>query len=110
MKNSDPDVVRTPAVSILSFIAIGTPCNSPNQRPSAAALSARSAWRRASSAVTVIKELILSSLVSIAFKQVSTTFREDRSVDIFLLHTINLRLTLSHSFFIYKFRILQKLH
>ena len=76
LKKTDPDVVRTPAVSILSLTAIGIPCSSPNHLPSSIALSASSACRKASSAVTVIIELILSSFFEIDSKQVSTITRE----------------------------------
>src|SRR5262245_6268907 len=52
-KNDEPWVVRTPAVSKMSFTPIGTPWSGPRQRPAASSASARRAASRARPALTV---------------------------------------------------------
>src|SRR5262245_48112456 len=54
-KNDDPCVVRTPAVSKMSFNPTGTPWSGPRQRPDLSSASARRAASRASAAMTVTK-------------------------------------------------------
>jgi hypothetical protein len=54
-----PAVVRTPAVSILSFRPIGIPCRGLRKRPAACSFSSALACAKALSRITVIQALIL---------------------------------------------------
>ena len=53
-RTRDAAVVGTPRTSIRSLIEIGTPCSGPRSMPAASSRSASRAWRRASSAITVM--------------------------------------------------------
>ena len=62
-------VVRRPAVSMLSFSAIGMPCSGPRHRPAASSSSARRASASALSSVTVMNALSCASKRSIRARQ-----------------------------------------
>ena len=52
-RSGEPEVVRSPAVSKLSLIVIGTPCSGPHDSPRASAASASAARVRARSRSSV---------------------------------------------------------
>ena len=77
LKNSEPDVVRTPAVSRLSLMTIGMPWSNPSQRPSAAARSAATASARAASSAVVTIAFTWPCQRLIAARQASTRARDE---------------------------------
>ena len=72
-------VVSIPLVTIISFTATGTPASSPVSSPAARRLSASSAWRRASSSLTLRKAWISPSAAWITSRWASTSSRLDIS-------------------------------
>jgi hypothetical protein len=73
LNSSLAPVVRTPAVSMLSFMAMGIPCRGPRHLPRRASASISRAVTRADSRVTVMNAFTAGLDLSIRFRHASVS-------------------------------------